>query len=292
MPQQPTHPNRSGGGSNIPRLKEIFEAIVRACEAFRDNNLVQGFIALLPLKQRPVLVTVLLLIGGTGGYAYYYYQKSGRYLNYAIGGILGDAGFDVVTIPPAEGPVSGTGVHFRTGERHGRAQWRVRFLDWFKDREPPARVLVLIPGKDAKVYVGSYTANHSEVERAEFVAPNEAEGFSAESSLHFAFDREALEPDDHEALAVIADTLRKHRHLSLLVEGHADIRGTVSYNARLAARRAAVVVDALIREGISPNRLVPVSFGEGNPVSSGESEPAHMQNRRADFIFIPSAVLR
>ena len=292
MPQQPTPPNRSGGGSNIPRLKEIFEAIVRACEQFSENNLVQGFIALLPLKRRPVLVTVLLLTGGTGAYAYYYLQKSGRYLNYAIGGALGDAGFDVITIPPAEGPVLGTGVHFRPGERHGRAQWRVRFLDWLKDREPPARVLVVIPGKDAKVYIGSYAANHSELERAEFMAPNEAEGFSAESPLHFAFDRESLEPDDQQALMAIADTLCKNRHLSLLVEGHADIRGTVSYNSRLAARRATVVVNALIREGISPNRLVPVSFGEGKPVSSGESEPAHMQNRRADFIFIPSAVLR
>ncbi len=43
---------------------------------------------------------------------------------------------------------------------------------------------------------------------------------------------------------------------------------------------------------ISPNKPVSLSLGEGEPIVTGKSEPPDLRNRRADFVFVPSAALR
>jgi peptidoglycan-associated lipoprotein len=70
----------------------------------------------------------------------------------------------------------------------------------------------------------------------------------------------------------------------VLVEGHADSRGTAEYNLALGERRATSVRDYLVNLGIPANRVQIVSKGKEAPFCSEENENCWQQNRRGHFV--------
>ena len=70
----------------------------------------------------------------------------------------------------------------------------------------------------------------------------------------------------------------------VLVEGHADSRGTNEYNLALGERRADAVRDYLVSLGIPADRITIVSKGEEQPFCSEDGETCWAQNRRGHFI--------
>ena len=77
--------------------------------------------------------------------------------------------------------------------------------------------------------------------------------------------------------------LKQYTDLTMVVEGYCDERGTVEYNLALGERRARAAYDYLVILGVAPDRLSIVSFGEENPLESGQSEQAWAKNRRDQF---------
>jgi peptidoglycan-associated lipoprotein len=69
----------------------------------------------------------------------------------------------------------------------------------------------------------------------------------------------------------------------IIVAGFTDERGTAEYNRGLGERRAGVVREALIAEGVDGNRIQTVSFGVEMPADSGHTESAWAKNRRAEI---------
>ncbi|MCI0571350.1 MAG: OmpA family protein [Myxococcaceae bacterium] len=69
----------------------------------------------------------------------------------------------------------------------------------------------------------------------------------------------------------------------VVLEGHADDRGTDEYNLQLSERRAASVKRYLTELGVPSNRLDTVGFGENRPAQEGTSEDAYAANRRVEF---------
>jgi peptidoglycan-associated lipoprotein len=68
--------------------------------------------------------------------------------------------------------------------------------------------------------------------------------------------------------------------VTLIVEGHADERGTREYNLALGARRAASVREYLTTLGVSPARLETISYGKERPMCVESTEQCWAQNRR------------
>ncbi len=68
---------------------------------------------------------------------------------------------------------------------------------------------------------------------------------------------------------------------SVLIEGHADERGTTEYNVALGARRAAAAQEYLFSQGIALSRMQTVSFGKERPIEICSDEVCYSQNRRA-----------
>ena len=66
----------------------------------------------------------------------------------------------------------------------------------------------------------------------------------------------------------------------LIIEGHADERGTREYNLALGERRANAAREYLISLGIDPNRVKTISFGKERPAIPGSNKNAYEQNRR------------
>jgi peptidoglycan-associated lipoprotein len=67
----------------------------------------------------------------------------------------------------------------------------------------------------------------------------------------------------------------------IIIEGHADERGTREYNLALGERRANAAREYLISLGVNPNRAKTISFGKERPAIPGSNENAYAQNRRA-----------
>jgi len=70
------------------------------------------------------------------------------------------------------------------------------------------------------------------------------------------------------------------------IEGNCDEFGTDEYNYALGLKRAKAVKDSIIAKGISPSKMVIISFGESNPVCSNPTDSCYAQNRRVDLRLI------
>jgi peptidoglycan-associated lipoprotein len=78
--------------------------------------------------------------------------------------------------------------------------------------------------------------------------------------------------------------MKKRTTSKVLIEGHADSRGTNEYNLALGERRADVVRDYLVSLGVAADRVSIVSKGEEQPFCTEETESCWQQNRRGHFI--------
>jgi peptidoglycan-associated lipoprotein len=87
-----------------------------------------------------------------------------------------------------------------------------------------------------------------------------------------------------EAMATLdkqAAWLNRYGNYRILIEGHADERGTREYNIALGARRASVVVNYLVSKGVNAQRITSKSFGKERPVAICNDISCWSQNRRA-----------
>ena len=99
--------------------------------------------------------------------------------------------------------------------------------------------------------------------------------------VFFDTDKARLNGVARATLLSQAQWLKQNGNIRLIIEGHADERGTRDYNIALGARRASAVRDFLISEGISSRRLRTISYGKERPVSLCSEESCWSKNRRA-----------
>jgi peptidoglycan-associated lipoprotein len=100
----------------------------------------------------------------------------------------------------------------------------------------------------------------------------------------FAFDSTDLNDAARAALQKNVEWLKRWTSTRIMVEGHADARGTNEYNLALGERRADVVRDYLVSLGLPTERVTTVSKGEEQPACSEDTESCWQQNRRGHFI--------
>jgi peptidoglycan-associated lipoprotein len=102
--------------------------------------------------------------------------------------------------------------------------------------------------------------------------------------LHYEFDRYELTDEARRSLDDLAQALKANPTFTILVEGHADERGTTEYNLALGQRRAQSVKDYLVSLGVDAGRIDTVSYGEERALDPGHNELAWAINRRAHFL--------
>jgi peptidoglycan-associated lipoprotein len=100
----------------------------------------------------------------------------------------------------------------------------------------------------------------------------------------FVFDSTDLSDAARTILQKDVDWMKKWPTTKVMVEGHADSRGTTEYNLALGERRADGVRDYIVSLGVAADRITIVSKGEEQPICSEESEACWQQNRRGHFI--------
>tara|TARA_Y100000991_G_C21871100_1_gene305165 strand:- start:111 stop:599 length:489 start_codon:yes stop_codon:yes gene_type:complete len=99
--------------------------------------------------------------------------------------------------------------------------------------------------------------------------------------VFFATNESILTTASRETLRAQAAWLRKNASINVVLEGHADERGTREYNLALGERRANAAKDYLMTYGISSDRISVLSYGKERPVDSGSNPLAWSKNRRS-----------
>ncbi|HYE34761.1 OmpA family protein [Methylocaldum sp.] len=99
----------------------------------------------------------------------------------------------------------------------------------------------------------------------------------------FEYGKADLRPGTQQRLYQLVNSLKEHPNRNVLIEGHTDSHGSEAYNEELSQRRAQAVQDFLLRNGISPDRIVTRGYGEAYPVASNDTNAGRLQNRRVEI---------
>ncbi|QGN53664.1 peptidoglycan-associated lipoprotein Pal [Novosphingobium sp. Gsoil 351] len=103
----------------------------------------------------------------------------------------------------------------------------------------------------------------------------------AADTIYFETDRYNVDAADGATLQSQAAWLARYPAKRIIVEGHADERGTRDYNLALGERRANAAKTYLVGLGVGAERIQTVSYGKERPVALGSDEASWARNRRA-----------
>lgn len=103
--------------------------------------------------------------------------------------------------------------------------------------------------------------------------------------LFFEFDGTSIQAKYFEVLEAHAAYLRANPSAKVVIEGHADERGTPEYNIALGERRAKSVAKYLQNLGVMSSQISTVSYGEEKALDKSRTEAAFAKNRRAVLVY-------
>jgi peptidoglycan-associated lipoprotein len=107
----------------------------------------------------------------------------------------------------------------------------------------------------------------------------------------FDYNQTTIRPDASTAMAANVTTIRNiltdYPTEKLLIEGHADERGSSEYNLALADRRSRAAQEFLATRGIPQAQLTILSYGKERPACTEQTEACYQQNRRIHITVAP-----
>jgi peptidoglycan-associated lipoprotein len=107
----------------------------------------------------------------------------------------------------------------------------------------------------------------------------------AKRRVYFAFDSNAVDEANRAIVEAHAAYLAANKNVKVVLEGHADERGTREYNLALGERRAQAVERMVKVLGVTPDRVKTVTYGEEKPVAIDHNDSAWALNRRVEIIY-------
>lgn len=106
-----------------------------------------------------------------------------------------------------------------------------------------------------------------------------------ERVIYFDFDSAEIREDSRAIIDAHAQYLRANPGSAVILEGHADERGTREYNIALAENRAESVRRVMLALGVQPQQVRSVSYGEERPAVAGSDESSYALNRRVEIVY-------
>ncbi|AIG02201.1 outer membrane porin OprF [Pseudomonas fluorescens] len=103
-----------------------------------------------------------------------------------------------------------------------------------------------------------------------------------ELDVKFDFDKAVVKPNSYGDVKNLADFMAQYPATNVEVAGHTDSVGPDAYNQKLSQRRADAVKQVLVKDGVAPNRITSVGYGESRPVADNATEAGRAVNRRVE----------
>ncbi|HNP18976.1 MAG TPA: OmpA family protein [Fulvivirga sp.] len=99
--------------------------------------------------------------------------------------------------------------------------------------------------------------------------------------IFFNSSQSEIEPIHRAELDSIVQMVKKYEDLTINIAGYASADGNPRYNLELSNKRALIVLDYLISQGVNENKIVARGYGS---ITDGGHDPE--QNRRADVTIV------
>jgi peptidoglycan-associated lipoprotein len=115
------------------------------------------------------------------------------------------------------------------------------------------------------------------------VAPKVSSGIPSQRSIYYDYDNFDIKDEYRGVVAAHVKYLRENPGAKVLIQGHADERGSREYNVALGQRRAESVKKMSALLGVSESRIEAVSLGEEKPVCTDQAEDCWWKNRRSEI---------
>ena len=103
--------------------------------------------------------------------------------------------------------------------------------------------------------------------------------------IYFEYDSSSLSGESRAVIEAHAGYLAAAPGTQVVLEGHADERGTREYNLSLGEDRAHSVAEIMRGAGVNGDDIQTISYGEERPVSLGSDESAWSLNRRVEILY-------
>ena len=107
----------------------------------------------------------------------------------------------------------------------------------------------------------------------------------SQREIYFDFDRSDVQARFLPVIRAHAAYMQANPSARVLLEGHADERGSREYNLGLGERRGNSVQDLARADGAGSNQLEVVSYGEERPVCRQSSDNCWERNRRVEIVY-------
>lgn len=150
--------------------------------------------------------------------------------------------------------------------------------------EAVAKAIAAEPTTTTKAEPG--TAMPAEID-PDIGAAMEGAGRFVLADLVFATGSSELGPGSFTSLTELADYLKTNPGKRVALVGHTDATGALSGNISLSKRRAASVMDRLIKDhGVPASQLEAEGIGYLAPLASNQTEEGRNRNRRVEAILV------
>jgi len=108
----------------------------------------------------------------------------------------------------------------------------------------------------------------------------------SESVISFGLNSDEISDSSYGGFNKIVTLLKEFPDYRVVIAGHTDSIGDAEYNQKLSEKRAASVMEYLIKQGIPRRRLSSLGYGESKPLGNNDTEEARSKNRRVEFLLL------
>jgi outer membrane protein OmpA-like peptidoglycan-associated protein len=109
------------------------------------------------------------------------------------------------------------------------------------------------------------------------------------SDYLFAVGSANLNAGAFNEISRVSRVLNQYPDTSIQIAGHTDSTGSEQTNKVLSENRAENVKNALVGQGVHPNRITTIGFGESAPIADNSNESGRQLNRRVIITITPRA---
>ena len=104
--------------------------------------------------------------------------------------------------------------------------------------------------------------------------------------ITFDVGKSTIRPESMGEITRIVTLMNENPELKFSVEGHTDSTGNAASNQTLSEARSQAVVDKLVQNGISQDRLTAAGKGQNSPIANNGTDEGRAKNRRVEFVKI------